>query len=105
MSYGEAMRAARKRCGFSQRMLERKSGVHINAIQHYENCRVMPGLYNLIAITDALGISIDEYIGRRTPWQTSNSNALNAHIGGVSQPQENHPESVATTICTPESEE
>jgi transcriptional regulator with XRE-family HTH domain len=61
---GDAMRDARKRCGFSQKMLERKSGVPESTLNKYETGKAMPGLYNLIAITDALGISIDEYIGR-----------------------------------------
>lgn len=79
----EAMRAARKRCGFTQRMLERKSGVPVNTLRYYETGKVMPGLYNLIAITDALGISIDEYIGRKTPWQTPKSNATPVDTGEI----------------------
>ena len=105
MNYADSMKAARKNRGCSRARLSRKSGVAENTLYEYETGKHEPGIYNLIRLATALEISIDEYIGRRTPWQTSNSNALNAHIGGASQPQENHPESVATTICTPESEE
>ena len=35
-----------------------------NALSAYERGRVSPGLRNLWALADALGISIDEYVGR-----------------------------------------
>ena len=64
MKYGNAMRTARRNRGFSQAMLERKAGVDVRNINNYENEKVMPGLYNLVALANALNISIDEYIGR-----------------------------------------
>lgn len=105
MNYADAMKAARERRGCSRSWLSRKSGVAENTLYEYETGRHEPGIYNLIRLATVLEISIDEYIGRRTPWQTLNSNALNAPIGGASQPQEKQTENVATTYCTPASEE
>jgi transcriptional regulator with XRE-family HTH domain len=105
MNYADSMKAARKNRGCSRKWLARKSGVSDNTLYEYETGRHEPGIYNLIRLATVLEISIDEYIGRRTPWQTSNSNAQNAPIGGASQQQEKQPENVATTICTPASEE
>lgn len=64
MNYGVSMRDARKKRGFSQRMLSIKSGVSKSLIGSYETDKNEPGIYNLIRLADALGISIDEYIGR-----------------------------------------
>jgi transcriptional regulator with XRE-family HTH domain len=106
MRYASAMKAARKKRGFTQRMLERKSGISVSTLNHYETGKSMPGLYNLIEITDALGISIDEYIGRRNPWQTSESNALNAPTGkDVQVGTTILPANVATTFSAPENAE
>lgn len=72
MTTGEAMRAARKDAGLSQRKLAEAAGVRKNAICQYENDQHAPSLFAVIALADALGLTVDEYIGhrvkRRTAW-------------------------------------
>ena len=60
----ESMIKAREKSGLSRKELSEASGLHIGLIYMYESGRSTPGLYNLIAMADALGVSIDEYIGR-----------------------------------------
>lgn len=65
METGEHMRRARLKLGWNQRTLSQKSGVPIRSIENYEIGSNAPGLVNLLALSDALGISIDEYVGHR----------------------------------------
>lgn len=50
--------------GLSQRKLSEKSGVHINSIYVYETGKIDPGVKNLIALADALEVSLDWLCGR-----------------------------------------
>ena len=67
MTIGEHMREARKRAGFTQRKLSEVSGVHYQTICFAECNRSYTSIFNTICLADALGISIDEYIGRTVP--------------------------------------
>ena len=60
----DAMKAARKRQKLYQHELAEASGVSDRNIQNYECGKNVPNALNLIALADALNISIDEYIGR-----------------------------------------
>lgn len=62
--YGKSMRQHREDVGMSIWALGQMSGVHPNTISNYELGKNSPSLVNVIALADALGISIDEYIGR-----------------------------------------
>lgn len=64
---GAAIRTNRKRAGMSQRQLAKASGVPMGCIYHYEHGKRLPGIYNAISVADALGISLDEMIGREVP--------------------------------------
>lgn len=61
---GKSMRQHREDVGMSIWALGQMSGVHPNTISNYELGKNSPSLVNVIALADALGISIDEYIGR-----------------------------------------
>ena len=61
----EAMREARLEAGWTVRYLSDISGVHPNNIYQYETGKVIPSIYNLIDLTDALGLTLDEYVGHR----------------------------------------
>ena len=67
----ETIGQAMKRCRTDKKLLQRElsilSNVPLNSIRQYEEDKVLPGLFNLIAIADALNVSIDELIGRKTP--------------------------------------
>lgn len=63
--WGKAMRAARLEQGMSMKKLADKSGVSLYSIHDYEHNGREPGLFNLVCLADALGITLDEYIGRK----------------------------------------
>lgn len=60
----QAMRAARLKRGLKQWQLAKLTGMPQSQISNFERGKITPGLFPLIAIADALDISIDEYIGR-----------------------------------------
>lgn len=62
---GEHMKDARRDAGFSIDKLSEVSGVNARTIQNYESNRSNPSAFNLIALADVLGMSIDEYIGHQ----------------------------------------
>lgn len=62
--YAEAMRRARKEAGLTMRELSEKSGVTEVTICSYENGTRTPRLPKLVALADALSLSMDAYIGR-----------------------------------------
>lgn len=66
MTRGEYMRHARNRAGMSIRQLSMLSGVPTGTISLLENNTSRSGrIDTLELLADALGISIDEYIGHK----------------------------------------
>lgn len=64
MTQGEYMRRARQQAGMTAPKLAELSGVSKKTIYELELGHVKYGrLDNIISLVDALGISIDEYIG------------------------------------------
>lgn len=63
MTIGESMRAARKKAGLTIRQLSERSGVTEWTISANERGITIPGVFTAIDLSDALGISVDEYIG------------------------------------------
>ena len=63
---GEAMKQARVLAGVSITELAEASGVVETSVRSYEAGRMLPGLWNLCRIADALGVGLDELVGRRT---------------------------------------
>ena len=64
MTVGQAMKKARTERGYSAQRLANKSGVQRVTIYKYEQEHQQPRLWCLIAIADALNISLDELVGR-----------------------------------------
>lgn len=62
---GDYMREARTEAGYSESQLANLAGVPQASIRGYEADKVFPGILNLIALADALNMSIDDYIGHR----------------------------------------
>ena len=60
---GAAMKRARQRAGLTQRALAKMSGVHQQTINGLENGYVQGTIKVIEVLADALGISVDEYIG------------------------------------------
>lgn len=65
MTIGEYMTAARENRGLTRPQLARKAGLSSEIVGKYERDEHFPGLANLLSLSDALGISIDEYVGHR----------------------------------------
>lgn len=64
---GAAMRRARQRAGLSLRKLSARAGVTRQAISLLERGRREGNLSAVIPLADALGLSLDEYLGRTAP--------------------------------------
>lgn len=64
MNIAENMKNARKRIGYTQKELAKIAGVQVAIVCNLENGRTESRLSTIIKLADALGISIDEYIGR-----------------------------------------
>jgi transcriptional regulator with XRE-family HTH domain len=60
------MTKAREEKGWTKSKLSRVSGVPLTSVYSYETGMVLPGLLNLLSLADALGISLDEYVGRKS---------------------------------------
>ncbi len=65
MTIGEAMKNARQRAGLTQNKLAKISGIPVSCINGYEGDRFIPTVLKVEILADALGISIDEYIGHK----------------------------------------
>lgn len=65
MTIGESIRKARLDKGYSQTKLSIKSGISVSVISYWETGRVFPTLINLIPVADALGVTLDELVGRK----------------------------------------
>lgn len=62
-TYGEAMRIAREKKGWTVYQLARESDVSVTNIIAYEEGKSVPGLFPLMALCEALEIGIDKYTG------------------------------------------
>lgn len=61
------MKLIRKMADLSLPELSKRSGVSVSALENWERGGGMQTIMNVAAVCDALGISIDEYIGREVP--------------------------------------
>lgn len=64
---GQSMKNVRKQKNIKSRELARITGIPHTTISRYENGWIIPGIFNLITLADALEVSLDEYIGRNVP--------------------------------------
>lgn len=64
MTIGQAIKKARLDKGYSQYKLSIKSGISSQNISYWENEISFPTIINLIPIADALGVTLDELVGR-----------------------------------------
>lgn len=62
---GRNMRSVRVSQGVGRTRLAAKSNVPLQSIRNYESGRNLPGLVNLITLSSALGVSMDEYTGMK----------------------------------------
>ena len=64
MSVGEAIRKARKKRGYTMPRLAKKLGIQVQTIYQWEAGISEPRCWLLIALADALNVSLDELVGR-----------------------------------------
>jgi transcriptional regulator with XRE-family HTH domain len=55
----------REAAGLSQSQLARRAGVPVGTLQGWEQARRLPRLEAAVRLADALGISLDELVGRK----------------------------------------
>ncbi|MBE6618395.1 MAG: helix-turn-helix transcriptional regulator [Ruminococcaceae bacterium] len=65
MTIGESIRKVREERGYSRQRLARKLGLHLMTIVQWERDVSYPRMKPLIALADALNVSLDELVGRR----------------------------------------
>lgn len=65
MTVGQSIRKVREEKGYSREHLARKAKIHSQAIVRWELDICYPNLRPLIAVADALNVSLDELVGRK----------------------------------------
>lgn len=65
MTIGERIRKYRKEKGWTQSQLAEEADLCTVYISSYETGRWLPSLLNIIAIADALNVSLDDIVGRK----------------------------------------
>ena len=63
MTRGEHMRKARRKAGLTLRELAQRSGLGYNSISQIELGKREPNIVTAELLADALGLTIDEYVG------------------------------------------
>lgn len=65
MTIGERIRKYRKEKGWPQSQLAEEADLCTVYISSYETGRWLPSLLNIIAIADALNVTLDDIVGRK----------------------------------------
>lgn len=65
MTIGERIKKYRKEKGWKQSQLAEEADLCTVYISRYETGRWLPSLISIIAIADALGVTLDELVGRK----------------------------------------
>ena len=90
MSFGENLSRERKARGMSQEELAAQVQVSRQAISKWENDDAMPDLPKLLAVADALQISLDELCGRADYAVAGEAAATPAEKQPAAPPQQRH---------------
>ena len=64
LTIGEAIKKARIDKGLSRSELSFKARIPVQNIYQWETDRAYPSIINLIPVADALGLTLDELVGR-----------------------------------------
>jgi transcriptional regulator with XRE-family HTH domain len=62
MSFGEHLRALRRKAGLSRAQLARRAAVPASTLRNWEGGRGMPGLPALVRLTGALGVPVERFV-------------------------------------------
>ena len=66
MNFSENLANVRRSKNLTQAEIARQAGIPVRSYQRYESGEQEPTLSKLTAIADALGVSIDELVGRNS---------------------------------------
>ena len=86
MEFRDMLVKARKQKGYNQEELAERIGVSRQAVSKWETGDAQPALSQLIALADALGISLDVLCGRTEPTATSAATASGPANGPSGSP-------------------
>jgi transcriptional regulator with XRE-family HTH domain len=64
---GQRLKELRDRANLTQEALARKADVGTDAVRNWEKGRRTPGLDMAVKLADALGVSLDDLVGRTPP--------------------------------------
>jgi transcriptional regulator with XRE-family HTH domain len=78
--FGERLASLRQNAGFTQRKLEKVSGVSHRMIAYYETRGALPPGHVLAALAEALSVSVDELIGNKPARPVSSRTKANRRI-------------------------
>jgi transcriptional regulator with XRE-family HTH domain len=79
--FGDALRAARKRVGWSQSELAQRSGVHLNTVSQVERGSADPRLSTLQALGNTLGLSLHvQLMGLPVSTEAKPAHALSSDV-------------------------
>lgn len=63
-TFGDRLRETRNRMGWTQALLAQRSGLATSLVAQFELRAVPPKAKYLVALADALGVSVDHLLGR-----------------------------------------
>lgn len=83
MNLGENIKRLRKEKGISQEYAAQKIGVSVQSVSLWEENKTVPSIENLVALSEILGVTVDELLGREAVQTADNSSqpVQELHIG------------------------
>lgn len=88
MTRGESMRVAREKAGLTLRELENISGVKFGTISRLERGENSGSIWTVELLADALGLTIDEYVGHKVEEKKKESPDYNFLISRLKEDSE-----------------
>lgn len=86
MEFRESLFQLRRERGLNQEQLAEQIGVSRQAVSKWETGEASPDLPNLLALADALGVSLDALCGREAQGETVDKDASSQHSAQMSEP-------------------
>lgn len=83
MNLGENIQRLRKEKGLSQECVAQKIGVSVQSVSLWEENKTVPSIENLVTLSEILGVTVDEVLGREAAQPADNSRqpVQELHIG------------------------
>ena len=83
MNLGENIKRLREEKGISQECVAQKIGVSVQSVSLWEENKTVPSIENLVTLSEILGVTVDEVLGREAAQPADNSRqpVQELHIG------------------------